>query len=130
MTVFGRGREKHRKGRIGVEEAGDKFGSDFIGARRNGRAQNGVYSSALGSQGLHAVKGRFQNAGKGTFPARMAGADHPRFGIGKQHWATIGGGNGQTQAGPVCHHAVGFGTLVTRPRCGDGHHIGRMDLPA
>jgi hypothetical protein len=106
--------------RVGFGEAAEEAVVHFIGLAGDARADRGGDPFALRAEPFHRRDGRFDDSGKGAFPARMGGADHPGVPVGEQNRRAVRSEDSQREARPVGHDRIGPRTRIVRPaRLGD-----------
>ena len=126
--VARRGNEEQRILRVGLDEALDEFGADFIAWLADQRTDRGDDAAALGAELFHRRDGRFQDAGQRALPAGMRRADHAGLRIDEQDRPAIGGGGADRKALDAGDDGVGARARRRIPGLGPDHDIGRMDL--
>ncbi len=90
-------------------ELGDEVGGDFVAARADGWADGGEQMRGVTSKfELHAAYGFLGDAGESAAPAGVNGGNGAFFRIDEQDGDTIGGLDGEEEAGAIGGRGIGF----------------------
>jgi len=122
------GGEEALVGGVGLAEAAGEGFVHLIALAGDHRADGGGDPLAPGAVLFHRGDDRFDDAGKGAFPAGMGGADHAGLAVGEQDRRAVRREDAQDEARPVGDDRVGLGPGVVGPRRVRIERVGRMDL--